>query len=280
MAIARQWSGRGERRAVGPVRRRAGRGSRCSLPALFAVAMLASGCAVAVGGTAQPVPSSMPRPVGGATITRVLLGHASLSRILKQPMIIDTRFPSRVGGPEALRADEPASSADCIGVAGMLEQSAYHAGAVKGVAVQAWRHAATSVAVTEVKEGVVTLPTSADAEALFAAFAHQWQNCDGRTQPWSDKLFRLAAAIDHVHVTNSVLGATVWLALASNKDAVSVPAGRAVGVRGNCLVEVEVDFFNVSSSSLPGHVGLPSRAEDIAQLIMARIGTLGELTPR
>ena len=163
----------------------------------------------------------------------------------------------------------------------MLEQSAYRAGAVKGVAVQAWRHAATSVAVTEVKEGVVTLPTAADAEALFAAFSRQWQSCDGRTQPWSDNLFKLAATIDHVHVTNSVLGATVWLAFsASDKDADSIPAGRAVGVRGNCLVEVEVDFFNASSSSLRGHGGVPNRAEDIAQLMMARIGTLGELTPR
>lgn len=280
MAFARQCSGRGGRRAVGPAPRKARRSGRRSLPALLAVAMLASGCAVAVGGKAQPVPSLVPRPVGGPTITRVLLGHASLSRILKQPMIVDPRFPSRVGGPEALRADQSASSVDCLGVAGMLEQSAYRAGAVKGVAVQAWRHAATSVAVTEVKEGVVTLPTAADAEALFAAFSRQWQSCDGRMQPWSDNLFKLAATIDHVHVTNSVLGATVWLALASDKDADSIPAGRAVGVRGNCLVEVEVDFFNASSSSLRGHGGVPNRAEDIAQLMMARIGTLGELTPR
>lgn len=249
--------------------------------ASLAVVMLVSGCTVAVGGKAQPAPGLAPRPLAGPTITRVLLGHTTLSRILKQPMIVDPRFPSRFGGPEALQADGSASPVDCLGVAGMLEQAAYQSGNVKGVAVQAWRHAAMSTVVTEVKEGVVSLPTAADANALFAGFSRQWQNCDGRTQPLSDNIFRLKATISQVHVAGSVVGATVWLALASSsEDADSIPAGRAVGVRGNCLVEVEVDFFNATRSSPRGQDGIPDSAQDIAQMMMDRIDALAGPTPR
>lgn len=288
MVSGRQSSERGRRRAVDPTPPGASLRSafhrlrnRWFFMAPLAVVVLASGCTVVVGGKAQPAPDLAPRPLAGSTITRVLLGHTTLSRILKQPMIVDHRFPSRFGGPEALQADGTSSPVDCLGVAGMLEQSAYHSGNVKGVAVQAWRHAAVSAAVTEVREGVVSLPTAADANALFAAFSRQWQNCNGRTQPLSDNVFRLTATIDQVRVADSVLGATIWLALASSgKDTDSIPAGRAVGVQGNCLVEVEVDFFNASRSSLRGQGGIPTSAQDIAELMMDRIGALGELTPR
>ncbi len=287
MVSGRQFAECGRRRAVNRTPREARLRSafdrvrsRWFFTAALAAVMLTSGCTVTVGGKAQPAPDLAPRPLAGPTITRVLLGHTTLSRILKQPMIVDFGFPRRFGGPEALQADGTASPVDCLGVAGMLEQSAYHSGNVKGVAIEAWRHAAVSAAVTEVREGVVSLPTAADADALFAVFSQQWRNCNGRTQPLSDNVFRLKAMIDQVRVANSVLGATVWLALASSgKDADSIPAGRAVGVQGNCLVEVEVDFFNASHSSLRGQGGIPDSAEDIAQMMMDRIGALGELTP-
>lgn len=255
--------------------------SRWLLTVSLAVVTLVSGCTVAVGGKAQPAHGLAPRSLAGPTLTRVLLDHDTLSRILKQPMILDYRFPPRFGGPEALQAQRSAAPSECLGVAEMLEQAAYHPGTVTSVAVQAWRHAAVSPALTQVKEGVVSLPTAADANTLFAAFSQQWQSCAGRTQPLPEDVFRLKAMIDQVHVAGSVLGASVWLALASSgADADSIPAGRAIGVRGNCLVEVEVDFFNASHASLHGQGVIINSAQDVAQTIMDRIGALVEPTPR
>ncbi len=243
--------------------------------AALAVLLLGSGCTVAVGGEARPAPGLAQRSLAGPAIERVLLGHTTLSRILKQSLIIDTRFPRRSGGPEALQADGSASSADCLGVAGMLEQPVYHSAHVKGVAIEAWRHLGRSAALTEVKEGVVSVPTAADASALFAGFSRQWQNCDGRTQPFPGSLFRLKATISQVHATDSVLAATVRIAFASSsQDAQSIPAARAIGVRGNCLVEVEVDYFNASDPSLQGPDGAETSAQDIAQTMMGRISAL------
>lgn len=243
--------------------------------AALAVVVLASGCTVAVGGTAQPAPVPARQSLAGPTIARVLVGHTTLSQILKQPLITDGRFPRRFGGPEVLQADGSASSLDCLGVAGMLEQAVYHSGQVKDVAIGAWRHLRRPAVLTEVKEGVVSLPSAADAGALFAAFTQQWQHCDGRTQPFSGGLFRLKAMISQVHVAGPVMGATVRVAFASSReDGASVPAARAIGVRGNCLVEVEVDYFNAPDRSPQGPDGIDSSAQDIAQTMMSRISAL------
>ena len=78
---------------------------------------------------------------------------------------------------------ESALPDDCLGVAAMLQQNVYQSSDVEEVAVETWRHATLPADVTSVQEGVVSLPTAADADALFATFSHQWQKCDGTTRP-------------------------------------------------------------------------------------------------
>ncbi|WP_158090767.1 sensor domain-containing protein [Mycobacterium saskatchewanense] len=251
---------------------------RWSLTVLPAVAMIAAGCTATVGGEAQPVPTPILRPLAGPALKRALLGRVPLSRVLKQSLVLDPRFPPRFGGPEVLRAAGPATSVDCLGVAGMLEQIAYQSSNVHGVAVEGWRHATKSASVTAVKEGIVSLPTAAEANTLFAEFSRQWQACEGKTQPLSDSVFRLKAKITQVRTAGSVLGATVWVAFESeNSDSDSIPAERAVGVRGNCLVEVEVDLFNaVQSTPLSGDsdAGANSGAIEVAQRLMDNLDAL------
>jgi hypothetical protein len=242
---------------------------------LVGVGLLSVGCAVTTGGKAQAPSGLMPRSVTGQTITRVLLGDQTLLQILKQPFVIDGRRPPRYGGPEALNL-APSSAGDCLGVAEMLHQSVYDATKVNDVAVETWRHAATSAKLTSIKEGVVTLPTAADANALFARFAQQWQRCDGHTVLLPDDVFRLKAEITNVQVAPSILAGTVAIAFDSPRsDPSSIPAGRAIGVRGNCLVEVEVDFFNASSMSLDGSSVTNATAFDLAQAMMDRVSALG-----
>ena len=244
--------------------------------ALTSMGLLATGCAMVVGGTAEPAPRSAPRALPGATIKTVLLGNTELSAIVKQSLTIDPRFPPRFGGPEALQPDEASSSpVDCLSVATILQQSAYRSTKVKDVAVETWRHATRSSEVTSVKEGVVSLPTAADAEALFARFSDQWRKCDGTTLPLPDRLIRLKARVSNVQGDGSALGATVAMGFASlNMDSDSIPAGRAIGVRGNCLVEVEVDFFNASARSPHPSGAINATALTIAQRMMDRVSAL------
>jgi hypothetical protein len=240
--------------------------------ALPAIVMLAAGCGggVGVGGTPQTAANSTPRPLTGQAINRVLLGGKALSRILKQPLNVDSRF----GGAEALRDDGWDSPAGCLGVASMLQQSVYHSGNVKGVAAEAFRHAAMSE-VTSVKEGVVSLPTAADAKALFAKFSRQWQKCDGKTLSLPGSVFRLDARITNVRAATSVLAATVWIRWkSSGSNSASIPAGRAVAVRDNCLVEVEVDFFDRSIQSHHGPGDFDATAIDVARAMLDKVGAL------
>jgi hypothetical protein len=243
--------------------------------AFLSIGLLAVGCTAVTGGKAQAPPRLMPRSLTGQTIRQVLLDGETLSRILKEPFIIDRRLPPRFGGPEALQDLRSASPLDCLGVAEMLHQSVYQSSEVNDVADETWRHAAMSAKLTEIKEGVVSLPTAADANALFSRFSQQWQKCDGQALLLPDRVFRLRAKITNVQVAPSVLAGTVWIAFGSpSSDTVSIPARRAIGVRGNCLVEVEVDFFNESSRSLQGSVVTNATAVDIAQIMMDRVSAL------
>jgi hypothetical protein len=242
---------------------------------LLGIGLLSVGCTVVTGGKAQPPSRLTPRSLTGQTITQVLIGDQTLSRILKQHFVIDSRLPPRFGGPETLQDLGSSSPTDCLGVAEMLHQSVYGASKVNDVAVETWRHAALPAHLTSIKEGVVSLPTGADANALFSTFAQQWQSCDGQTVLLPDDVFRLKADITNVQVAPSVLAGTVSIAFESGpSDPASIPAGRAIGVRGNCLVEVEVDFFNESSRSMQGSSATNATAFDIAHLMMDRVSAL------
>src|ERR1700758_3341645 len=172
---------------------RAGSGARtrrCFVAAL-AAAMSLAGCAATVEGTARPGANVKARPLSGSTIKQVLLGPSALSRILNQSFRIDPHLPPRFGGPEALRDDGWDSPGDCLGVAAVLQQDVYQSSKVTHAAVETWRHVARSAEGVSVTEGVVSLPTAGDAQALFAKFTEQWRRCEGATVPLSGSVFRL-----------------------------------------------------------------------------------------
>jgi hypothetical protein len=243
--------------------------------AILSMGLLATACTVVTGGKAHSPPNLAPQSVTGQAIRQVLLGDDTLSRIFQQRFIIDERLPPRFGGPEALRGLRSASPADCLGVAEMLHENVYPSSKVNDVAVENWRHAVMSANVTGVKEGVVSLPTPADANALFSRFAEQWQRCDGQALVLPDPVLRLKATITNIQVAPSVLAGTVSAAFTSSRpDDGAIFAGRAIGVRGNCLVEVEVDDFNAPSGSPQGSGGANAAAVDVAQAMMDRVSAL------
>lgn len=243
--------------------------------ALLSLGLMAAGCMAVTGGKAHMPQRFIARAVTGLTITQVLLGDSALSRILSQPFTIDPRLPARFGGPETLQDFGSDSPTGCLGVAEMLHHSVYQSGKVKDVAIEAWRHAAEYAELTDVKEGVVSLATPADARALFSRFSQQWQKCDGQDLLLPDPVLKLRAKISNVQVAPSVLAGTVSIAFASSGlDAASIPAGRAIGVRDNCLVEVEVDYFNGSTASLQGSGVINATSVGIARIMMDKVSEL------
>jgi hypothetical protein len=242
--------------------------------ALLSTGLLATACTVVSGGKAQAPPNLVPQSVTGQTIRQVLLGDQALSRILQQPFTIDLRLPPRFGGPEALRGLGSASAADCLGVAEMLRESVYPSSKVNDVAVENWRHADLPAKVTGVKEGVASFPTAADANAVFSTFADQWQRCEGQAVVLPDPVIRLKARITNIQATPSVVAGTVSIAFASARpDEGGVLEARAIGVRGNCLVEVEVDYFNAPPRS-PGSGVTNAAAVEIAHAMMDKVSAL------
>lgn len=242
---------------------------------LAAVAAVVAGCSTTVDGAARQAPDGSSRWLNGHTIKRVLVGQSALSRIVKQPLVIDPRFPPVFGGPEILQGAASASPADCFGVAVMLHGDAYRSGSVKNVALQTWRPTTESAAVTRVQEAVVSLPTATEANALFTKFSQQWQACDGKSLPFGGRGFGLRVKVANVQTTGSVAAAAISIELnMPGPLAPSIPAARAVGVRGNCLLEVEVDFSRTANRTLDAASDINDSALDIAQVMRDKVGAL------
>jgi PknH-like extracellular domain len=242
---------------------------------LFATTLVA-GCSATVDGAARPAPDATPHWLSGRTISRVLLGQSALSRIVKQPLEIDPRFPPSFGGPELLYGQASIEPADCLGVAVMLHPDAYQHGSIRNVALETWRATTESATVSRVKEAVVSLPTATDAEVLFAKFSRQWQACDGKTLPAGGRGFGLRVKVADVQATSSVVAAAISIELnMPSPIAPSIPAARAIGVRGNCLIEVEVDFSLAPNQMLDRTGDLNGSALDITQVMRDKVGALG-----
>ncbi|OBB69407.1 sensor domain-containing protein [Mycobacterium sp. 852014-50255_SCH5639931] len=232
--------------------------------------MLTLSCSATVDGAARPAANLAARFLDGQTLNRVLLGESALSRMVKEPLEIDPRFPPLFGGPEMLPGDT-GWPGDCLGVAVMMQGAAYRSANVKGVALKTWRPDAVPAAtVAGVDEAAISLPTAADANALFATFSRQWHECDGKTVPIVGGTLPLEVKVSDVQSATSVVAATIsteWSAPGFVSP--SVPAARAIGVRDNCLVEVEVDFVNSPGASQEG-----SSALDIAQVMRDKVSAL------
>lgn len=254
--------------------RRCDRGSRWWVATLSVVLMLTTGCSVTVDGAARPAPNLTPRFLNGQTLKRVLLGKAALSRIVKEPLEVDPRFPPSFG-PQLLPGGT-GESGNCLGVAVMMQGAAYGSVNTKDVALKTWRPNAVSAgAVTGVEEAAISLPTAADANALFATFSRQWQGCDGKTVPIAGGVLPLEVKVSNVQSVTSVVAATIsmeWSAPSLVSPA--VPAARAIGVRDNCLLEVEVDFVDTSSASQEGSGDINTSALDIAQVMRDKVSAL------
>jgi hypothetical protein len=237
--------------------------------------MLATGCSSGNTDKAQPTP----RALTGETIKQVLLDDAALSKMLNQPFQADSKWPPSFGGADKLdRPIGPASPADCAGVALMTQQSAYQPANVRNVAREYWWNipSAGLTKVLSVSEGVVALSTAADATALFGKFSEQWTKCQGQMVTTDGGRVTFSYQISDVRKADPVLAATVLVETRATgtSTAVSRHDARALGVRGNCLVEVNVAFFDNEDQSFKGTGDIHTSAIDIAHAMMDKVASL------
>ena len=229
--------------------------------------VLASSCSTVVGGTMRPAPGMTPRPVTRRTVERVLLGERELSKLFNQSFQTDPELPPRIGDSGEVFDEHSGASPDrCALAVGPLQQSSYQSAHALDGAREVWWDTQTEpeASVISVDEGVVALPSAADADALFANVSEQWKQCDGVKVNYREDTHTLTG----VDVADSVLSATAG---SSSDTSKTIPEARVVGVRVNCLVEVEVAYF---SSSAQGSDERKSSAIDIAHRMMDKISDL------
>ncbi|GAB1811561.1 sensor domain-containing protein [Mycobacterium sp. MUNTM1] len=241
-----------------------------SLAALVVV-LLASGCTETIAGTASLAQSAGRVPA----IKRALFDGTALARLLGQPFQPYPHY-SEFGGIDKLGTNwDNGVPADCIGVVHMMQRVAYVSAPLQETAAEMWVHKGDSVKVDSVQQGVVALRTDADANALFARFAAQWQKCDGTTLMVEPIDIWGSDAISDVHVADSVVAATVSMGCGPHGGLNAIPTGRALGVKGPYLVEVTVEFMPVSSPGDAGTGDINTTAIELTHALMDKLNARG-----
>lgn len=219
-------------------------------------------------------PTAVPQSISGANFTNVLLNGGDLSALLNQQF--DTAAKERQVGaldamPNGLANEAAASPHECVGATRVAQRSVYQSSSVQHFASEKW-WTKVSGPVMNVEEAVIVLASPADAQALFTAFTNQWQACEGRTMTVlagkaSDGSYYVTTA-NGVRVADSVLSAVLLGDHSTGGWARSDP--HALGVKGNCIVEVEVATYGVAPGKDPLQ-GMGNAAIDLTRAMMERI---------
>lgn len=224
--------------------------------ALLLAVLPVAACTVVISGSVRPAPGLPPKPITGSQVREVLLDHKELGKRLDQGFEGTPSYSHYGSGDEALHSSSDVSPSDCAVSIGPMQTDSYPPSKVQEGAREVWwnDHSDDDAKVIAVEEGVVALDSAAEADALFAKITEQWKHCDGVEVTATGDTYSMSG----VKVADSVLSA--------NSKFGSIPEARAVGVRVNCLVEMEVTFY---SSSYPG--AGDRIASDLVREMMARI---------
>jgi PknH-like protein len=251
-------------------------GRRCYRHALVVAAcLLLSGCTAVTSGTVQPADGLPLGPLNAEALEEVLPTDDQVADMLGDRLGPDPTEPALSGGPsdmaDGLRSDAEASPHDCVGTTSPLQRSIYQDTGLTDFTSFDWElPESDSGDVLGLTTGVAAFPSTATANDAFDAFVDQWEACDGIVVELSTEYGDyFTDAITNVNVENSVVSADIVTAKPS--ASVEWPRLRAIGVRANCLVEVDVSFFG--GDSPPS--GLDDVAIELAHFMMNRIAEVG-----
>lgn len=230
---------------------------------VFAAAgcLLLAGCA---GAPADEPPvvhitqAAQPSPV--RPLAQVLPGADDLAAALGA-----AGYPGQVvtGGADMLLAgvgEAEATPAECVGPTRQLQKVVYQQFPVQSVATQSWVGGGADGPAYSAFVGAVQFATADDAAAFFAASAQRWRRCNGQTVV-SHQPAAAVSRITDVALGDGVLSAVV---LQSSGGTVAGPLQRALGLAGDCVVEVELTDMRPGA---PGAVG----ALGVANLMRAKV---------
>jgi hypothetical protein len=240
----------------------AGRSLRGGCVAVLVVLSAATGCTRVVEGSLRPAAGLAPRPLHRADIQKALLGEAELGRLFGQSFVTDPDLPPASGGPDLLQANVYAPP-QCGGVADILIDDMYSGAQVRDVTRDDWLDSGDNPVVIAAHEAVVGLPTTAAAATHFDSLTRRWRACDGASTT-IDGDANFTFRISHIDDRNSVLAADVDHV----SDEVTIAGTRAVGVRANCIVEVDLIYYDRDKAGRQ----VPTAA-DVAHRIMDKVTT-------
>lgn len=238
------------------------------------LAALACACAVVAGCAGAPVDNRpVVRIVEAAQPTAAIqLGHflptaPELSAALNTGPNGFTGQLVQGGADMLLRSVGAAETSppDCAGAAYRLQQAVYDGSPVQSVATNSWAGGGFDGPPVAGFFGVVQMTSEAAAQDFFAATTERWRRCNGATVTrheagvGGDELSRIAdVAFERGVVSASVLHTSAGTA--------SPTALRALGVAGDCIVEVDLTD--------PRPAGQATRpAAGVAELILNKITT-------
>lgn len=155
-----------------------------------------------------------------------------------------------------------ATPVDCVSTAFRLEKIVYDSEPVQSVASSSWAGGGFDGPPVSGFFGVVQMASAADAQEFFATITDKWRRCNGQTlalqQP--DQGAEGVSRIVDVGFGQRVVSATV---LHASGPTGSASASRALGVAGDCIVDVEITD--------PRAAGGPSPATGVAELILNKV---------
>lgn len=161
-------------------------------------------------------------------------------------------------------ADGQAAPVDCVSSAYRLQRIVYDASPVQSVATTTWAGGGFDAPPVTGFFGVVQMASPGAAQEFFASMTDRWRRCNGQTVSLqlpghgADELSR----ITDVAFGEQVLSANV---LHTSGGTESPTAMRAVGLAGDCIVEVELTD--------PRPTGDPQGAVTVAAAILDKINT-------
>ncbi|MGQ9407840.1 sensor domain-containing protein [Mycolicibacterium gilvum] len=159
-------------------------------------------------------------------------------------------------------ADAHATPAHCVSAAYRLQEIVYDDSPVRSVASSTWAGGAFDGPPVSGFFGVVQMASPAAAQEFFAATTEQWRHCNSQTVALQspERGIGELSRITDVTFDERVVSASV---LHTSAGTASPTAMRALGLAGDCIVEVELTD--------PRAEGPPRGAVAVADVILDKI---------
>ncbi|GJF11842.1 hypothetical protein NGTWS0302_00500 [Mycolicibacterium cyprinidarum] len=160
--------------------------------------------------------------------------------------------------------DAEATPLDCVSTAYRLQKVAYGAAPVRSVTSSSWMGGGFDGPPVSASFGVVQMVSAADAQGFFAAMSEKWRRCNGQSVTLlhpgqgADEMSRIGDVV----FDDRVVSATV---LHASGDTGSASVSRALGVAGDCIVDVEITDPRAAGELRP--------ATGVTELILDKISS-------